>query len=170
MGQFLIVILRVPIDQVILANQGTQGNKGRKSITLSSGLSCRDCLLVLTQQYLINFRVFFSLTSSIRILKLYAHIVELNCCCRCRSSEGLFPQSCKNGIKCQSATSLCHCLSEQRLYETRTATPTRTSCAIRQKKYCFHTLPLIYHSQGQNKASYNSEMPKNHSFSLTISI
>ena len=52
----------------------------------------------------------------------------------------------------------------------KTATPARTSSDILQSKYCFHKLPLMYYSQGQNGASYNSEVPGNHIFSFTTNI
>ena len=38
-AHYVSVILRVPIDQVISANQRTQGNKGRKGISLTA---CRS--------------------------------------------------------------------------------------------------------------------------------
>ena len=49
----------------------------------------------------------------------------------------------------------------KRVYETRTATPARTSSGIPQSRSCFRTLPLMYHPEGQNKAPYNSEIPEN---------
>ena len=39
-----------------------------------------------------------------------------------------------------------------------TAAPARMSSEIPQSKSCFRMLPLIYHPEGQNKAS---EMPEN---------
>ena len=55
-------------------------------------------------------------------------------------------------------------LSKQRVCETRTATPARTSSDIMQSKYCFRTLPLVYHPKDRNEASCNSDMPENHIF------
>ena len=58
----------------------------------------------------------------------------------------------------------------ERVYETRTATPARTSSEIPQSKSCFRTLPLIYHPKGQNEAPYNSEMPENDILTLKTNI
>ena len=51
-------------------------------------------------------------------------------------------------------------------YDSRMATPAKTSSDIPQSKYCFRKLPLIYHPKDQNQAFYNSEMPEK-LFSLT---
>ena len=59
---------------------------------------------------------------------------------------------------------------ERVYYETRTATPARTSSGIPQSKSCFHTLLLIYHPEGHNKAPYNSEMPENDILTLKTNI
>ena len=42
--------------------------------------------------------------------------------------------------------------------------PVRASPDILQRRYCFRTLPLIYHPRGKNEDSYNSEIPENHIF------
>ena len=63
-----------------------------------------------------------------------------------------------------------HCLSNTAnskfrqigVYETRTATPARTSSDTLQRNYCFSTLPLKYHPKSQNEASYNLKIPENH--------